>query len=78
LRSITIYRFVFPYTDGRLYQRAITGSDLQAAYETFIRVHWHPSFPAVGVWHGSQLAARVISVFNDQTSKLEPALREIP
>jgi hypothetical protein len=73
-----MFRFLHPYPDGRVFNRVVVGSDLQAAFETFVRDHWLPELTgAIGVWHNAALVARVLLAWNSETGDSVPYLIEI-
>ena len=72
------FRFIHPYPDGRIFNRAVGGNDLRAAFNTFFHDHWIPELTgAIGIWQGETLVARVLVGRDNETGEPVPYLREI-
>jgi hypothetical protein len=72
------FRFIHPYTDGRVFNRVGGGKDLRTAFKTFVSDHWIPKLTgAIGVWQEETLVARVLVRHGGKSGKPVPYMREI-
>ena len=74
-----MYRFVYAFPDGRVYNRAVGGKDLQESFETFVRVHWQPNDPpgTLAVFQNHAVVARVLVGRDNESGDPVPYLKEI-
>ena len=73
-----MWRFVYAFTDGRTYNRAVGGKDLAEAFEAFTRIHWQPNDPpgSLAVFQNHAVVARVLFAMDNETGDLVPYLHE--
>ena len=73
-----MFRFVFPFQDNTVFNVALGGKDLAAAFDEFRRYWWNPGIPArIGVWHNAALVAAVLPVYNEQTGENDPVMQDL-
>lgn len=73
-----MWRYIYAFPDGRIYNRAVGGKDLAESFETFARIHWQPDEPpgSLAVFRNHAVVARVLMGRDNETGDLVPYLQE--
>jgi hypothetical protein len=74
-----MFHFIVPFSDGTAWHVMLGGRDTADAVDQYIRLYWNPGTTgAVGVWHNSCLAGRILPVFNIKTECNDPLFQSWP
>lgn len=74
-----MFRFMYPQTATTVFDLALGGKDLAAAFKEFADFWWSDTAPgAYAVFHNAALVARVLAEYDEETGRLRPVLQEWP
>lgn len=74
-----MFRFICPSSPTTVFDLALGGKDLAAAFKEFADFWWSDTAPgAYAVFHNHALVARVLAEHDEETDRLRPVLQEWP
>jgi hypothetical protein len=74
-----MYRFIIPFSDGKVWDLAIGANSLAEAVDQYQRYYWNPCTPgAIAVFFNHCLEGRILPILDQQSGENVPLFQPWP